>query len=106
MIAAGSLRLSVTIEEVTETNTDGVVAQSWSDYADNVRAGILPQSGREFYRAKQVYADMTHLVRIRYLAGVTPKMRLKLGSRYLNIVSVGNVEERDRVLDLVCIEDL
>ena len=47
---------------------------------------------------------MTHRVTIRHRDGVTPKMRLKFGTRILNIRAVINAGERNRTLELLCEE--
>ena len=102
---AGKLRHPVTIQEVTVTNANGEVSRAWATITHgSVRAAIMPQNGREYYQAKQVHADMTHLVRIRYLAGVTPEMRVRFGTRNLNIIDVVNIEERGRQMLLTCQE--
>ena len=41
---------------------------------------------------------------IRYLSGIVPKMRVKYGSRIFDILSVINVSERNRELQLMCRE--
>jgi head-tail adaptor len=48
--------------------------------------------------AEALEARLTHEVRIRYIEGVTPKMRIIHGTRALEIVSVANDMEMDEVL--------
>lgn len=95
---AGRLRHRVTVEQVTEAvDSFNEPDETWTTRA--TRWGeVLPQDGREFFSAQQINAEITHLVRMRYLAGVTPKMRLRLGTRIIKILSVINVEERSREL--------
>ena len=67
----------------------------------------LPQGGREYYRAKQTHATMTHLVRIYWspeVEDVTAKYWVMLGSRRLDIVAATNVDEASQFIDLVCVE--
>ena len=47
---------------------------------------------------------MTHRVTIRHRDAVTAKMRLKFGTRILNIRAVVNPSERNRTLELLCEE--
>ena len=50
-----------------------------------VWAAVDPVSGREYYAAEQAQSEVTHKVRLRYRAGVTPGMRVLLGQRRLHI---------------------
>ena len=43
-------------------------------------------------------------IRIRYYSGVTPKWRVKWGSRIYDIESVINPDEKNVMLDLMCVE--
>jgi SPP1 family predicted phage head-tail adaptor len=98
------LRHSIAIERVTETqDTDGSVVETWSPYA-TVHASIEPMSGREYFAAQSTQADETHRISLRYLSGVTPKMRVNYASRIFDILSVINVNERNRELQLMCRE--
>jgi len=100
----GKLRRRITIERVTETqDTDGAVLETWSTYA-TVQASIEPISGREYFAAQSTQADVTHRIRIRYLSGIVPKMRVSYNSRIFDILSVINVGERNRELQLMCRE--
>jgi len=78
---------------------------TWTD-EQKIWVGILPQSSREFYRAKQVNAEVTHLVSARYRKGLDATKRLVLGgSRVLDIAGVVDVDERHEELLLTCVED-
>lgn len=92
---AGPLRHQIVIEQTTETrDTSGGVIDTWSTFA-TVWASVSPLIGREYMAAKQVSADVTHKIRMRYLSGVTPKMRVSWDSRTFDIGSILNVDERD-----------
>ena len=102
----GKLRRRITIERVTETqDTDGAVLETWSTYA-TVQASIEPISGREYFAAQSTQADVTHRIGIRYLSGIVPKMRVNYNSRIFDILSVINVDERSRELQLMCRESI
>ena len=102
---AGRLRHEITIQQVSETkDTYGGVDKSWSTFA-TVRAEIKPLSGREYFANEQQNSTISHKVAIRYLAGVTAKMRVLFGSRTLEIVSPPiNFEERNIEMVLMCRE--
>ena len=78
---------------------------TWTDEL-KIWVGILPQSGREFYRAQQVNTAVTHLVSARYRTGLDATKRLVLsGDRVLDIAGVVDVDERHEELLLTCVED-
>ena len=98
---AGMLRHKVVIQQNIPTRDSyGAEVEVWTDYAV-VWASIEPARGREFWESQQVNAEVTGKIRIRYLAGVTPMMRVKHGSRIFEIISVINPEERNRELQLM-----
>ncbi len=102
---AGRRNRHITIEQVAEGTTDsyGTPTLTWSTYATRF-ASVMPESGREFQAAKAVRADLTHLIEMPYCSGVTAKMRVALGTRYLQIVSVANLEEANTTMRLACVE--
>jgi SPP1 family predicted phage head-tail adaptor len=105
-VRAGKLRHRIAIEQVAETqDPDGSVIETWSTFA-NAHASIEPISGREYFAAQTTQADVTHRICMRYLAGLIPKMRVKYGLRIFDILSVINVNERNRELQLMCKESI
>lgn len=86
---AQRLRHRVTIEHVTETrDADGGVVTAWATLHSKVPAEIVPLSGREFMAAQAAQAGITARLTIRYMAGITPKMRVVHGSDIYNIEAV------------------
>ena len=103
---AGKLRHKVTIQDYTESQDSyGAVTKTWSDYA-TIWASIEPVRGREFWDSKQINAEITAKITIRYLSGITPKMRIKYGARIFEIISVINPEERNKELQLMVKESV
>jgi SPP1 family predicted phage head-tail adaptor len=49
---------------------------------------------------------ISHRIRIRYRSGVTPVCRILFKTRYFNIVSVINIDEKKEFLELICKEDI
>lgn len=83
----GLKRHLVGIQRPVTQVVDGHELERWVSYADEVWASIEPLSGREFFAAQQVQADVTHRVRIWYLAGVKSDMRVVTSdSRALQLV--------------------
>ena len=101
---AGSLRHRFAIKTAQETTDSfGVTVETPITFA-TVWASIEPLSGRELFQAQQVQAEVTHRVRMRYLAGVTAKMKGYYGTREFQILSVANRDERNRELEIMCKE--
>lgn len=71
-----------------------------------LRGNVKPVTGREVQRLEQVVAGVTHTVQLRYVPDLNPKDRLMFGTRILNIEVAQNVEERNREMLLLCIEEV
>ena len=101
----GKLRrvVSITQPTITQTGTGNPQA-TWTTFAATVFADIQEQNGKEALQAGQVNAQQLILVNIRYQAGITPKMRVLYGARTFEIMAVRNVNERNRELELTCLE--
>ena len=102
----GRLNRRATIKrlEVTKDEFNADI-ESWVDAA-TVWAHIEPLRGREYWQAKQVVAEVTGRITIRYLTGIDEKMRVVYGNKIYNILAVINPEERNRTLQLLVREVL
>jgi SPP1 family predicted phage head-tail adaptor len=112
MVRAGRLRQRIEIQEATETTSaSGQLTETWAA-ARTCSAEVLDRGGQEKLRGRQVDADVTQVVIIRYPASSTfptVKMRVQFteGSitRTLNIQSVQRQDDRRRTIWLYCKED-
>ena len=103
---AGPLRQRVTIQEKSASqNTYGEEVITWTDLA-TVWAAVEPLTGREFLEGKQITAEVSTRIRIRYRSGITPEMRVEFGSIVYDIHSIIHLEEREREIHLICQEIL
>jgi len=104
---AGPLRHRIEIQIAsTAQNAAGEPAGTWLTSL-SAWAAIWPLRGSEYLTASQDRSSVTHKVRVRYLSGITPKNRIKFGStRYFNIDSVINVDERNIYQDIMASEVL
>ena len=100
----GDLRHRVELQSVTRV-ADGMggFSDTWA-LVDKVRAAIWPVSAKEQMRADAPTMTITHRVRIRYYADLTPAWRIMFGTRYFSIVSIVNLNEKKEMLDLLCKE--
>jgi len=100
---AGNLKHKVTIQTYSETQSSfGEPVKSWVNLTQ-AYASITPLSAKEFFKAG-VQAEASHKVEIRYVPGVTSKMRVLYGVRVFSIESVLNIREANKSLVLVCSE--
>lgn len=74
--------------------------------ASNVFAKIEPLMGRELVNAQQIAASVTHLVKLRFVAGVDNRCEVAFGSRTFDVNAVKDLEERQFELWLYCTEAL
>lgn len=103
---AGRLRRQITIEVGTATqDATGQEILSWATFA-TVRASVEPLNGKESFTAEQEQAKATTRFRVRYIEGVTPKMRVNYDGRLFNIVSVLDPHDRRRELHILGVEDV
>ena len=102
---AGNLRHQIAIQGRSSTS-DGMGGQAYSTWADEIImwAEIDPPKGREFFASGQTQSETITRVRTRHSTGITPIKRVRFGSRYFDINSVINPDERNRELILMCVE--
>ena len=92
----------------TSTDSYGGQVPSWSTLI-TVWAIVDPISASEVLRYEHLEAKARFKVTIRYNSNMYPHptgvlRRVKIGSRYLDIVEVKNVGELNELLELVCVE--
>jgi SPP1 family predicted phage head-tail adaptor len=100
----GSLRHRVALQQKTIAE-DNLMQQSeiWTEIA-TVWACIEPLSGREYFAAKQINAEISVRITIRYLPGIKTDIRAVLDGRIFEVLAVINPEERRKALILMCKE--
>lgn len=103
---AGRLNTKITIESKTETiDSVGDPVNTWATYAE-AWAEVRTQSGKEFIRARELHSELTHVLTLRWISGVTTDMRVNNNGAYYNILSVFDPTTRKRELRLYCNEQL
>ena len=69
-----------------------------------MRASVEPLQGREYFSGPFQIGENIVRIRIRYLEGITRKMRIRYGNRLFDIYSVIDGMESHRELQLMCKE--
>ena len=95
----------------TQTRTSDGAGSSSVSYSDNFTTFgmITPKTGRENLFGDQLEENITHIIKIRYRTDVSHKNRIQFRpdsntTRTFNIKRVLNVNDRNRYLDLQCVE--
>lgn len=84
-------------------DTTGQPIETWEE-ASTRWGSIEPLTGREYWQAQQVNAEMTTKITIRYCSGLTTTQRLKYGTRVFDILSIQNIDEANKYMVLMCKE--
>ncbi len=101
---AGRMREQIVIQSVSEARTStGAIDPTWSTFA-TVRCAVKPLVGREYFAAQAVNTANQVEFRIRYLSGVTTKMRISHDSKIYDIQSVIDIRDIHRELVLMGVE--
>lgn len=102
---AGNLRhrIELQFESKTQDSTGDPVSDGWTTFATRW-AFVKPLTGREVVQAQQIHAETTHSITLRYMNGINEAHRVLYEGRDFQILSVINVEERDKELILLAVE--
>ena len=101
----GRMRYRIIIQKPSD-ETDGFAdpKDEWSDLAI-ICADIVPVSGREYFAAEQNMSETQFRIYIRYIEGITPKMRVMNNDTSYGILAVLG-DKRSGMLTLMAKEIL
>lgn len=108
---AGSLNKTIVLQSRdVQRDAHGAQVSTWSDVAE-LRAAIVPLTGREVLAAQAFSAQLSHQITVRYSRRFAdplelPKLRILCGQRVFNIHAAINDEERNRQVTLLVSEGL
>jgi len=91
-VRAGMMDRSIIIEQFSESRDaiGGTSAGSWSTFV-TVWAGKQDVKGREYFGSDRKNAEIDTIFRIRYVSGITNKMRINYGGNYYDIYSIAEI---------------
>ena len=102
----GSLNKRLELQSATQTSDNmGGFTEVWATVA-TVWGAVWPVSASEQVQAMQTTMTISHRLRIRHRSDLLPSWRIKFGSRYFNVVSLINPNEKGQWLDILCKEAL
>ena len=95
------MRKRIVIQQTTQAvGARGGIADTWATF--KIRwARVEPIGGAEGFTGDRERAARRVTFELRYTSGVTPKMRVSWDSRIFDILSVSNIDERNRELQLL-----
>ncbi len=101
----GRLNNRVQIQSYTETQDDTSFTNRIWTTVYTVWADITPVKGNVMFDSKQVGANVTHKIIIRYQDYITTENWVYFDSRRFRIRFVRNLDERNRFIELLCEEE-
>lgn len=101
---AGELNKRLIIQKPDDAGSGWGGETGWHTHA-TVWAAITGARGTDYFTADQEQSEVTHLIKCRYVFGVTAAMRINFQGRIFAIKSVINVDERNRELHILARED-
>ena len=111
MIRAGDLRRRITIQQRSTTQDGfGQQAVTWTDLL-TTWAHIESLSGNQLNKAQSIYSEVTHKITVRWQLAlndikVVGSYRILYGTRIFDVGADMNVDERNRVIELLSKEGL
>lgn len=97
-------RHKITIKEKTQIlDPIGQPVEGWETKAV-VYASIEPIRGKEYWDSNQVQNEISHRIKIRYIPGIDPSMRIFFRDRIFDIEAIKNFEEKDVELEILAVE--
>lgn len=100
----GRLRhLIILLKQINRQNDYGATITDWKKFK-TVWAEVRPLSGKEYYSAQQVQAEVTTQITLRYLPDIDSTMQIQFKDKRYEILSVINLYEQNFALQLMCKE--
>jgi SPP1 family predicted phage head-tail adaptor len=100
----GRMRHRIIIEDFTPTG-DGIGGSSrvWVTFA-TVWADIKPINAEQLLFSDKIDKRITHIILIRPLAGILPRMRISFQSRIFHIHEIREYDEKNRITEITAKE--
>jgi len=101
----GDLRHRITFEKEVKV-PDGYKGHdvTWQAVC-TVWASVEPLTGREYFYAHQIKAEVSHKIKMRYNEKINTEMRIRHKDRYLSIDSIIDVKEKREIQEIFAKEE-
>ena len=101
---SGNLKRKIDFIAAIETKNDFGEIEKTFEIFKSAYAEILPLSAKEFLSSKQMNAEVTHKINLRYLSGILPTMIIVYSARRFKIESILNMREENEILQVIATE--
>lgn len=102
----GALRHRIVLEtSIRAADGGGGASVTWTPVAE-VWAAVSPRSGSEQSGAEAVSGRVSHQIIVRHRGDIEPALRFRFGARVFEILAVLDIDERRRLLNCLCREEL
>jgi SPP1 family predicted phage head-tail adaptor len=104
MIRAGRLKHRVIIQSpVVAKGAAGGEVITWVHFR-TVYAGVEPRTAKQIFTSAQLVSEISHVVIIRFIPGLSVKQRILYGTRIFEIKNTIDVEEKHERIEIHCKE--
>lgn len=102
----GALRHRIVLETAIRSGDGGGGASViWTPVAE-IWAAIEPRTGTEQIVGEAVSGRISHQITVRHRTDIEPARRVRFGARVFDILAVLDIDERRRLLNCLCREEL
>jgi SPP1 family predicted phage head-tail adaptor len=105
LMGSGKYNKRIAVQVVTETNDDYLSKTTAWATNRHIWCSIKPLSGYEKLQAGAISSGVSHRIKTRYDSVLSVKNRLLWNSRTFKIQSIININEANKELELMTIED-
>jgi SPP1 family predicted phage head-tail adaptor len=89
---------------VSTTDEEGGFSEQWAN-GSAIPAAVIPLQARQVMQYKSINVNATHIVKVRGRTTVSEGSRILFGSRVFEILTVENIQERDFIKVITCMEN-
>lgn len=100
----GKLDKRITFCKYGEYENELFQTEQGLEVIKTVWARIEPTRGREYQEAQRIRPELTYKIITRYHRNITQDMVIQYREKYFQIISVINVSEKNKELEIICIE--
>lgn len=104
-VRAGELRHRLELFNVSRTTSNTGMVGIGYEFVRKIWGSIETLSGNELTQARQSFPRATNKIRMRYVKGLNEAMQIKHKGLIYNIDSVNNVDQRNKVFEIIATEN-
>ncbi len=102
--SAGMLNRRITFLQLVPQDDQGSGRKDLYTPWKTVWASVIPQKGRDIFLAEQLDEELNYTIKVRYVRGVLPTMRIAYRNRTLLIRQVMDRDESHEMIEIIAQE--